>query len=58
MADKNIKVCYGLETAGIQIIFPLSDMAVAGANILVFPHLRPGLSGTRQASNPDEDEDS
>jgi len=31
MADKNIKVCYGLETAGIQIIFHLSGMAVAGA---------------------------
>ena len=33
-------------------------IAMAGGNILVSYYLRPSLSGTRQASHPEKDEDS
>lgn len=36
----------------------LAAMAMANGDILIIPSLRPGLSGTRQASHPNEDKDS
>ncbi len=36
----------------------LTPMAMAGGNILVFPCVRPSLSGVGQASYPNEDQDS